>query len=571
MPSSQVDPDAASIKLFQYPPGVEERDSILLTKADYERMEPGEFLNDNLVDFYLKLLMTDAIESKLLDELGFNAELLKKDVHVFSSHFYTKFYEEAIGRTQASKDAAYDRVERWTRGIDIFAKKFVVVPIVRDLHWSLAIICHPGLLVDELIRIDDDDDDDDDDGDAAPERSCIIFLDSLGMHNSVKVASNLRVYLELERKKRGKVSGALAEAPVMLDHLPLVTPKAPVQENGCDCGLYLLRYFEELLPLLISSDAAKAPDVKVTRAAIESKFAAHKFADWFKPRAIARMRVDFAECIRRIEEGITGKPSLVTPPAPAPAPAAAVADDAASLDAPDASPLYAESLDASSPPDASPLDVSLPDAASTAASPPDASLDDAALSDASQPDASQPDVAQPDASPPDAASPDSPFPSAASALPDATLPVAVSPVVASPFFASPGATSHGAASPGSTAAGVPRVKRRKASAPFVNMLDEDDSADATGAPADDAPAADAPTAAPAPRWSASSVSSLTSLPAPAPAPRATSEAGPSRHTHFDDAASPQEAPRPPQEAPPSRASPAKRPAADSAASDDDAS
>jgi len=77
--------------------------------------------------------------------------------------------------------------------------------------------------------LDDDDDDDDDDGDAAPERSCIIFLDSLGMHNSVKVASNLRVYLELERKKRGKVSGALAEAPVMLDHLPLVTPKAPVQ------------------------------------------------------------------------------------------------------------------------------------------------------------------------------------------------------------------------------------------------------------------------------------------------------------------------------------------------------
>jgi hypothetical protein len=40
--------------------------------------------------------------SKLLSELGFNAALLE-DVHVFSSHFYTKFYEEPIGRTQASK------------------------------------------------------------------------------------------------------------------------------------------------------------------------------------------------------------------------------------------------------------------------------------------------------------------------------------------------------------------------------------------------------------------------------------------------------------------------------------
>jgi hypothetical protein len=262
------------------------------------------------------------------------------------------------------------------------------VPIVRDLHWTLvrgpwsasvaalldrlrpqAIICHPVLLLHEPIFIVDDDDDD---GDAAAEQSCIIFLDSLGMHNSEKVASNLRVYLELERKKRGRVSAALADAPVLLEHLPLVTPKAPVQENGCDCGLYLLRYFEELLPLLLSSDADVAPDVRVTRAAIKTKFAAHKFADWFKPRAIAKMRAELAVCIRRIEEGITGKSSLVTPPAPG----GAAADDAAS---------HNMSLHDASPP------VPVPAAADDAASP------NALVPVASGPGASLPDVSPSDA------------------------------------------------------------------------------------------------------------------------------------------------------------------------------
>ena len=31
-------------------------------------------------------------------------------------------------------------------GVDVFAKKFLLVPVYEDQHWSLAIICHPGEL-----------------------------------------------------------------------------------------------------------------------------------------------------------------------------------------------------------------------------------------------------------------------------------------------------------------------------------------------------------------------------------------------------------------------------------------
>jgi hypothetical protein len=141
-------------------------------------------LNDNLVDFHLKVQTTDSKESKLFGGGGggtkssekkensaaavaaavVDPETLKKDVHVFSSHFYTKLHEEPFDKkSQKTKvllllriiklyislslsaplthaqEAAYERVERWTRGVDIFAKKYVFFPIVENLHWSLVL------------------------------------------------------------------------------------------------------------------------------------------------------------------------------------------------------------------------------------------------------------------------------------------------------------------------------------------------------------------------------------------------------------------------------------------------
>ena len=35
--------------------------------------------------------------------------------------------------------------------VDVFVKKFILVPVVEDLHWSLAIVCHPGELAKRAI------------------------------------------------------------------------------------------------------------------------------------------------------------------------------------------------------------------------------------------------------------------------------------------------------------------------------------------------------------------------------------------------------------------------------------
>jgi hypothetical protein len=116
--SSSFAVEQGDSQLFQYPFGALERDSISITRADLGRLQEPEFLNDSLVDFHLKLQTTDFKESKLLggttllgksSTSAVDLETLKKDVHIFSSHFYTKFHEGRIDkRSQKTKVRSLD-------------------------------------------------------------------------------------------------------------------------------------------------------------------------------------------------------------------------------------------------------------------------------------------------------------------------------------------------------------------------------------------------------------------------------------------------------------------------------
>lgn len=92
---------------------------------DFERLDDGEFLNDNLISFYLRYLEEH------------NADF-KDQVHIFNTFFYTSLSTNKAGK----KGFNYDAVKRWTRNIDLFAHPFVAVPINVNLHWFLVIICN---------------------------------------------------------------------------------------------------------------------------------------------------------------------------------------------------------------------------------------------------------------------------------------------------------------------------------------------------------------------------------------------------------------------------------------------
>jgi Ulp1 family protease len=102
--------------------------------GDIKRLEPLEFLNDNLVDVYLKYMM---LERRTVPPRasgwgsGWGAEGVgepRDHIHVFSSHFYKKLTE--LGNRRGRKRSgglpgadAHALVARWTKGIDVFSKK----------------------------------------------------------------------------------------------------------------------------------------------------------------------------------------------------------------------------------------------------------------------------------------------------------------------------------------------------------------------------------------------------------------------------------------------------------------
>ncbi|KAL1596970.1 hypothetical protein SLS60_008552 [Paraconiothyrium brasiliense] len=94
--------------------------------TDLERLDNGQFLNDQLIDFYLLYLF---------DQM----KVPREKVYIFNTHFFTTLTRKIPGQKGLIN---YQGVARWTSKEDIFSYDYIVVPINQDIHWYLAIICN---------------------------------------------------------------------------------------------------------------------------------------------------------------------------------------------------------------------------------------------------------------------------------------------------------------------------------------------------------------------------------------------------------------------------------------------
>ncbi|KAL8929477.1 MAG: hypothetical protein Q9208_001146 [Pyrenodesmia sp. 3 TL-2023] len=97
--------------------------------SDLERLDDGQFLNDNLVAFYLRYLEHRAEQRD---------PSVSRKVYTFN----TFFYERLTDTKRGDRGINYEAVRKWTRGIDLFTYDFVVVPVNESYHWYVAIICN---------------------------------------------------------------------------------------------------------------------------------------------------------------------------------------------------------------------------------------------------------------------------------------------------------------------------------------------------------------------------------------------------------------------------------------------
>ncbi|XP_063772907.1 sentrin-specific protease 6 isoform X2 [Pseudophryne corroboree] len=124
-------------KLIVYPPPPA-KGGISVTNEDLHCLNEGEFLNDVIIDFYLKYLVLEKLREKA------------DKIHIFSSFFYKRLNQRERRNLQDTANLTlqqrrHGRVKTWTRHVDIFQKDFIFVPLNEAAHWFLAVICFPGL------------------------------------------------------------------------------------------------------------------------------------------------------------------------------------------------------------------------------------------------------------------------------------------------------------------------------------------------------------------------------------------------------------------------------------------
>ncbi|NXP01941.1 SENP7 protease, partial [Certhia brachydactyla] len=276
--------------LIVYPPPPA-KGGLGVTREDLECLEYGEFLNDVIIDFYLKYLLLEKAPKHVAER-----------THIFSSFFY-----KCLTRTEKNSEddvkvsvaqRRHRRVRTWTRHINIFNKDYIFVPVNEESHWYIAVICFPWL--EEAVyeecpcqnssthqpqqspleperentrggSVFFKDDEEEMEGnrslfskggneiDASAsvlysaiskislsnskkqicKRPCILILDSLKACSVQKTVEVLREYLEVEWEVKRKTHREFSKS-TMID----LCPRVPKQDNSSDCGVYVLQYVE---------------------------------------------------------------------------------------------------------------------------------------------------------------------------------------------------------------------------------------------------------------------------------------------------------------------------------------
>lgn len=175
---------------------VHEPSNIGITREVLQCLKCGAWLNDEVINLYLELLK----ERERREPRKF----LK--CHFFNTFFYKKLDSERNGYD-------FKSVKRWTTqrkiGYGLIECDKIFIPIHKEIHWCLAIIN----VKDKKFQ----------------------YLDSLGGMDMAVLRILARYFMDEVKDKSGKELDTLSWKQEAVTNLPL-------QKNGWDCGMFMLKY-----------------------------------------------------------------------------------------------------------------------------------------------------------------------------------------------------------------------------------------------------------------------------------------------------------------------------------------
>ncbi|XP_076918355.1 ubiquitin-like-specific protease 1D isoform X2 [Bidens hawaiensis] len=232
-----------------YYPSRNDRDPIEVIYTDMECLAPEACLSSTIMNFYIRYLQQSSLENR--GNRGCN-------YHVFNTYFYNKLQKFNY------KEDSFIKFRKWWKGVSIFEKAYILLPVHEGAHWSLAIICIPTKKVDL--------------------GAIVLHLDSLGLHNSSQIFDNVGRFVKEEWNHLTNSEDPLA-IPVMDEIWESLDPsiinrkiQVPQQRNSYDCGLFVLYYMERFIK--------EAPERLKEEKDLSSMFG----KQWFPPKEASNLR-----------------------------------------------------------------------------------------------------------------------------------------------------------------------------------------------------------------------------------------------------------------------------------------
>ncbi|PNT74585.1 putative ubiquitin-like-specific protease 1B isoform X2 [Brachypodium distachyon] len=174
-----------------------EPSNIEITKETLGCLRPRGWLNDEVVNLYLELLKERAE---------------REPTRFLKCHFFNTFFYKKLASGKTGYD--YESVRRWTAinklGYELVQCDKIFVPVHRDMHWCLAVI--------------------------NMKEKTFQYLDSFGgMDYSVLRILARYIMDELKDKSNIEIDiNSWLERPVPF----------PLQHNGWDCGMFMLKFID---------------------------------------------------------------------------------------------------------------------------------------------------------------------------------------------------------------------------------------------------------------------------------------------------------------------------------------
>ncbi|KAI6184772.1 ULP-PROTEASE domain-containing protein [Aphelenchoides bicaudatus] len=181
-----------TVKLGRVKTGKHSQD---ITVRDIRTMRFGEYLNDTIIDVYLRII------AKCHNKLP----QVNKKVYIVNTFFY-----------EAWAKKGYNGVKLWFRKDDIFEYDLVFFPINNESHWSIVVM---------------------DKG-----RRCFLYYDSLEFTDRKQEEDYATKYTGYVRQFVNKHAEEKHNEKDFCEGYICISQNSPKQLNSVDCGVFMLRF-----------------------------------------------------------------------------------------------------------------------------------------------------------------------------------------------------------------------------------------------------------------------------------------------------------------------------------------